>query len=120
MREGEHLCPEGWGDQHVLYEKIEDTRECSACTCSAPNGGTCEVLASVWRSAGCSQIGASNAVFAGMIPPCIDVMPGIAMASKSAELVSYTKGTCAPSGGDVKGELVLDNPTTVCCYLPVM
>ena len=83
-------------------------------------GGMCEVLAAVWRNGECSQPGPSNPIFAGMIPPCIDVMPGIPMAAKTATLVNYTKGTCAPSEAGVKGELVLDKPVTVCCSAPVM
>ena len=115
-REGEHLCPEGWGgERHVLYGMVKDERECSACTCEAPTGGTCTVLASVYSAPACSLFEVGGNVSEGMVAPCHDFMPGIQLSGKTAELLNYTKGICAPSGGEIVGELTLDKPATVCC-----
>ncbi|MDI3287920.1 hypothetical protein [Polyangium sp. 15x6] len=119
FREGEHLCPEGWGgERHLLYGVVKDERECSACTCGAPTGGTCDALISVWSSPGCSQIAIARPISTGMVAPCDPFMPGTQFSGKTAELLNYTKGTCAPSGGAVIGELTLDKPVTVCCAVP--
>lgn len=117
FREGEHLCPEGWEDRHLLYGAIDDGRTCSACTCDPPTGGVCQVKWHTFAGAACTAQNAELDIYAGMIPPCNDYMPGVALAGKSAELIAYTKGTCAPSGGEVVGDLSLDKPATVCCAL---
>jgi len=53
-----------------------------------------------------------------MTAPCHNLMAGTQLLGKSAEVLEYVKGACAPSGGDVEGEVVLAEPVTVCCYLP--
>ncbi|MDI1450805.1 hypothetical protein [Polyangium sp. 6x1] len=116
LREGEHPCPEGWGsERHLLYGDIQDNRECSACSCGPPTGGTCAVYAAVFGAPACSEAKAGGEVSAGMIAPCHDVMPGAPLSGKTADLLNYTKGTCMPSGGEVVGDLVLANAATVCC-----
>ncbi|TKD02722.1 hypothetical protein [Polyangium fumosum] len=116
FQEGEHLCPEGWtGERHVLYGVVNDKRDCSACTCGAPTGGTCEVLWSAFGAPACTDYQTGGQVTAGMTAPCNDVMPGAPLSGKTAELLNYTKGACPPSGGEVVGELSLDKPITVCC-----
>ncbi len=118
FREGEHLCPEGWGgERHVLYGKIKDDRECSACTCGSPTGGTCEVEWHAFHAGGCTM-DTKGYIYAGMIAPCIPLMPGTQLSGKAAELLNYTKGTCTPGGGEAIGELTLDKPATVCCAAP--
>ncbi|MDI1478568.1 hypothetical protein [Polyangium sp. y55x31] len=115
-REGEHLCPEGWGgERHVLYGVVKDERECSACTCGPPTGGMCAVLWSVFGAPACTDYQAGAQITAGMVAPCTDLMPGTQLSGKTAELLNHTKGTCTPSGGEPVGELTLDKPMTVCC-----
>jgi hypothetical protein len=120
MSEGELDCPEGWGERHLLYGNVEDARECTACSCGLPSGGTCGVYATVFGVADCSQPKVAVEVSAGMMEPCLDVMPGEPFAAKSAELLAYVKGTCTPNGGEVMGELLVEQPATVCCYTPVI
>lgn len=55
-----------------------------------------------------------------MIGACHDYMPGVALASKTAEIIDYTKGSCAPTGGEIKGDLVLSGQVTVCCSASTM
>lgn len=38
--EGEQSCPDGFDDRSLLYSGFVDTRDCTACTCGAPEG-TC-------------------------------------------------------------------------------
>lgn len=120
MQEGDQVCPAGWDDRHLLYGEVVDSRECSACSCGAPTGGTCKVKWRTYAAAGCMAENAANDIYAGMVPPCYDYMPGVALSGKTGEIQEYTKGTCMPSGGKTTGKLVLEKPATVCCYAPVM
>jgi hypothetical protein len=119
LRDGDHACPEGWSDRHLLYGQVEDTRDCAACTCSPPNGGTCQVKYRIFSEPMCSTEVQSGDIWAGMIAPCHDFMPGTQISGKSTEMLAYQPGSCTPSGGDVVGDLVLADAVTVCCYAPV-
>ena len=64
---------------------------------------------------------AANDVYSGMNPaPCKDYNPGEPLVSKTAEIVSYTKGSCSPTGGELKGDLMLAGQVTVCCFAATM
>ena len=71
-------------------------------------------LVCLWRAC-CTEFKGGGEVYAGMTAPCHDFMPGTQLSGKTAELLNYTNGICAPSGGEVVGELILDKPATVCC-----
>jgi hypothetical protein len=107
------VCPEGWGDRHLLYGHIEDDRQCADCTCGTPSGGFCNVKYTIWGNPGCTSEVSVEFVSNAMNAPCHDFMPGTPLSGKSAEIVEYTSGACTPSGGDVQGKLVLDNPVTI-------
>jgi len=119
-RAGEHACPVGWDERHVLYKGTKDERRCSECTCDEPSGGFCKIQYGIFSEPMCTTIASIELVSTAMDPPCRDFMGGTALASKSAEIVEYTKGTCTPGGGDVEGELVLGEAMTVCCAEPTM
>jgi hypothetical protein len=51
-----------------------------------------------------------------MITGCTYLNPGSALTGKSAEIIDYTKGSCAPTGGHLEGDLLLDGEVTICCY----
>lgn len=117
LHDGDQVCPDGWtGDRHVLYQHIDDERACTPCGCDAPSGGGCRARWKVFTDANCTAQTAENIVTTDMAPDaCIDLMPGVALAGKSAALVDYTKGTCTPTGGAPVGDLKLDGQVTVCC-----
>ncbi|MDI1476429.1 hypothetical protein [Polyangium sp. y55x31] len=117
-REGDHPCPEGWGERQLLYQHVEDKRTCAECTCSEPSGGFCNTKFRLFSGAGCTIEEAAFNVSSGMSSPCHDLMAGTQLLGKSAEVLDYMKGACTPSGGDVEGEVVLTDPVTVCCYAP--
>lgn len=121
MHDGDQACPEGWnGDRHVLYEFVDDTRECTPCGCDAPKGGTCQVKFRTFAEASCTAENAANDVYASMLPACHDYMPGVALGGKTAEILNYTKGACMPTGGEIKGDLMLSGEVTVCCSASTM
>lgn len=122
MHDGDLACPEGWsGDRHVLYEHVDDARECTPCGCDAPTGGTCKVKWRTFAGPGCTAENHAADISAGMMPaPCVDLDPGVALAGKTAEVLSYTKGACAPSGGELVGKVDLQGAVTVCCHASTM
>lgn len=121
MHDGDQACPEGWnGARYVLYESIDDARECTPCGCDEPTGGTCQVKFRTFAEASCSAENAAFDVYANMVPACHDYMPGVALAGKTAEIVNYTKGSCTPNGGEIKGDVMLGGQVTVCCSASTM
>jgi len=50
---------------------------------------------------------------------CVDLTVGMALGSKTAEILSYQPGTCAPSTSEISGELELQRPVTYCCVPPL-
>jgi hypothetical protein len=114
-QEGEADCPAGWNEaRDVFYKKVVDTQECAPCTCSAPEGGACFAKVHVYEDATCSNEHAAITISAATSGTCVNLIPGAGLGSKSAELLSYTPGTCTPIGG-VTGEVKAEQPVTFCC-----
>jgi len=111
-REGDHACPEGWGEKELLYGSVEDKRTCAECECSEPSGGFCNVKFRIFGDAACTIEKVAVDVSTGMIAP--------QLSGKTAEVLEYTKGACTPNGGDVEGELVQLDPVTICCSMAVI
>ena len=51
---------------------------------------------------------------------CHPLMSGAALSGKAAEVLAYKPGSCEPSGGELVGDVVLDEATTFCCRKPVI
>lgn len=115
-RTGEHACPTGFAERIVIYDKMEDTRACGACTCDAPSGGFCEVKWRIYKGPNCTM-DYSAFVSTNMTPACHDFLAGDALTGQSAEITEYTKGTCAPHR-EIKGDVQLVEPATICCAAP--
>ncbi|MDI3291463.1 hypothetical protein [Polyangium sp. 15x6] len=115
MREGDEPCPEGWPIKHLLYGEVNDQRECTACTCGAPSGGSCTVFAALHEDTACSTLRGSLVITTADPTLCTDLSPSVGLAAKSATLLTYEPGTCAPEGGQAVGDLVLLDARTFCC-----
>ncbi|WP_437744820.1 hypothetical protein WMF39_07265 [Sorangium sp. So ce1504] len=114
FHEGDVTCEAPYVDRHVFYGGADDTRGCSECGCGEPEGASCIVMASVYSDGACVEQVASNLV-SSMAPFCGVTPPGVALGSKSAEVVAVDPGGCAPSGGEPFGELLPAEPSTFCC-----
>ncbi|WP_437319745.1 hypothetical protein [Sorangium sp. So ce385] len=114
FHEGDVTCEEPYLDRHVFYGGADDTRGCSACGCGAPEGASCTIMASVYSDGACADQVASSLV-SSMASFCVVTPPGVALGSKSAELVAVDPGGCAPSGGEPVGEMLPAEPSTFCC-----
>jgi hypothetical protein len=108
-------CPDGWTDQYVGWRDVIDTRVCSACTCGSPEGAYCEVGASVYADDACGNERGSIVLPSNEDAKCVDLPVGTALGSKTAEILSYQEGICAPSKSEIVGELELQRPVTYCC-----
>ncbi|WP_437986927.1 hypothetical protein [Sorangium sp. So ce117] len=114
FHEGDVTCEEPYLDRHVFYGGAEDTRGCSECGCGELEGASCTVMASVYSDGACGEALASIIV-SSTTPFCGVTPPGVALGSKSAEVVAVDPGGCAPSGGEPTGELLPAEPSTFCC-----
>ena len=108
-RDGNHACPNGYGDKYVLYDEsdYDDTRGCTACACGDPTG-TCNVTTEIYAGAACADVPIATVVNNGSCE--------LAPIGGSIETTIMKSGSCPPVGGSPTGEITEGtNPTTVCC-----
>lgn len=110
---GPESCPAEYPRHLVLFAEHDDTRACDPCECTAPQGGECAALVSLYTNGVCgSLLGSFPVTSAG--PSCFDLPSGVGLGSKSAALTNNNAGSCTTSGGPV-GEVVPAVPLTLCC-----
>jgi hypothetical protein len=110
-------CPGDYPESHIFYDKFDDARSCTPCTCGAAIGSECSALVSAYQDDGCSALVTTNLVeLTGSI--CVDIAPGAGLASLSAVMVNNSPGTCAPAGGLPLGEAIPQNSHLFCCRSP--
>ena len=124
MRQGIHDCPTdlGYSEQTVLHTAIDDTRSCSATSC------TCGVLSGSCRGKFELYQGGSDGETCGSplatLEPATSIFgqsnyceapPPTAQAGKY--IVDPTAGTCSTTGGQasIAGEAVGTGTQTLCC-----
>lgn len=117
--DGPVSCPDGWTDRHDGWREHTNSRTCSACTCASPEGASCNVRANVYADDACADARGSIEVSSVDALQCLDLPVGTALGSKTAEILTYEVGTCAPSTSEVVGELELKRPVTYCCVPPL-
>lgn len=106
---GDTECPDGpYTERTVSYREILDTRVCSSCTCAAPVGD-CHGVIGFWID---GQF--TNALFS-TLDGCIDLSFTPNRAEFFPDPVSAGTVECAPAGGELVGEAVLDDAITTCC-----
>lgn len=112
---GDVDCPAPYTAKELFHERAVDERACSACTCGAPAGNECTVLASAFQDGVCGVLAGALLVTSESGDGCVDVPPGLALGGKTAEIVATGDGACAPSGGEPAGAVKPMDPVTVCC-----
>jgi hypothetical protein len=115
VQNGDQECPGAYAVKHLFYKGLTDTRSCTSCACSAPMGGTCTGIVTVFKDGSCSSLAVAGVIDATG-SACFDVLPsGQALGSKLAEEPTYVHGACQVSGGEPVGEAAPADPLTYCC-----
>jgi hypothetical protein len=97
-------CPPAYAKREVFYERYEDTRSCTACTCGDA-GAPCDVG---WFD------DATCATRSGTIDGLCRPRPSTA---QYAKLVRAAQA-CTANGGAKTGEAAPRDPITICCRAP--
>lgn len=112
MRDGDAVCPAaGYTVKHVLYSGVDDTRDCSACSCGKVSGASCSTTLTTYApgSSNC------NGVASTLMAP---IMCSNGIAAQQTEMMlqmSPTGGSCTPAGGQPTGSATPAGPKTFCC-----
>jgi hypothetical protein len=114
LQTGEQDCPAGYPHREIRYEDAIDSRSCSECQCSPPQGISCSATVSIHSTSTC---GPQSELTSAVLEPsessmCLGIPDG-AHYSFSSSLVSA--GSCAPLGGQPLGNVAASSPFTVCC-----
>lgn len=115
VRDGWHECPIGL-ERREVYRAALDSRACSSCTCSAPNGESCSWTFEVFEGSSCqgSPV-ASLDVGYGLPASCATIAPASVVRSVLAHEKPSLPGTCDPAGGEPIGYVLPRDPVTICC-----
>jgi hypothetical protein len=112
---GDQTCPSAYPQKQSLSTDADDTRGCTPCACDTPAGSYCTAELDVFKDGACTQPLLSDPV-SSLSAPCFDITPpGPALGSMSVDKVTYTPGTCAPSGGQPTGTATATGLVTLCC-----
>jgi hypothetical protein len=108
-RDGDHACPtQTYTEKHVYHRDIDDTRSCTACSCSGPN---CSYHWSVFNAADTAC--ASPIVALTSADQCVQVNPAMDKLRVGASITG--DGSCTPSGGTSQGSVSGTDAISVCC-----
>ena len=111
--EGDLACPSDgpYTDKRVFYGGDDDTRTCSACACTSPQGGACDITLGRFSDPACKTATAKLR----------EAPPGQCLAYATSDGTYFSVdafvdgGTCTPSGGKASGTISPKAPTTICC-----
>lgn len=108
-REGEHDCPSSrYTERQVYHRALNDTRGCSACTCS---GSSCSYGWSVFNAGDTSC--ATPIVRLTSADQCVQVNPSADRLRVGATITG--DGACTAGGGQSEGAVSGTDPVSVCC-----
>jgi hypothetical protein len=111
-RPGDWSCPGGgYGVKHLFYTSVTDTRDCTACTCAPPNGGSCSFSITESSSADGTCTGGTVTYIPG------DKCAGITQPGDFRLTMTPTAGTCGAGNSTATGSATPGGPVTVCCPL---
>ena len=108
-KSGDHNCPAGFTDKHLLLDGASDTRGCTACACGAAPGATCSATTTGYAAAGCS--GTTVAIPDDGVCHALATAP----ASVKATVTGSVNSACPASGGTPVGTVAASGETTFCC-----
>lgn len=115
---GDNSCPAGaFTEKHLFFEDAVDTRACSACTCGAPSGASCDATITLYSDQTLNTCTTQVTSFSA--GTCANVSGNPALVGRKATITAPTGGACAASGGgQPTGALTPSNATSFCCIPP--
>ena len=112
---GDLACPSGYPTKHLYYAGVSDNRDCAACNCNSPTGGTCTGTVDLYDTGSCSGTKVTTVTLgAGCQAVSGAMSPGFRAWQVPAPF-GVMPGSCTPSGGGAIGSATPTGPTTVCC-----
>ncbi|XXY45572.1 hypothetical protein WME91_36775 [Sorangium sp. So ce269] len=102
-----------FSEKLTFWAEVEDSRACAPCSCTETAPSACEALVSTFEDGACRDPVAAAVVAENGV--CHDAEPGSALGSLRAAWLVHAPGSCAPSGGELVGELSLNKKVTACC-----
>jgi len=111
-------CPPDYPEQHTFYADVEDTRECSECTCTQTVPSDCAAWVTTYEGGACDpgSLLSTSLVESGDI--CSGIPTGSTLRSISATWQTNTPGACEASGGETIGEAKVTGARRFCCQPP--
>ena len=114
--EGDVDCPSAYPNKSVFYSDVDDQRSCTPCACEAAQGSECTGDVTLNETNTCAETPLTlSAPLDTSSSQCYPLHTGMALASKSATIITYSPGACAPTGGEVTGTVTPTGPSTFCC-----
>lgn len=117
---GAQTCPSGtpFATPHLYYTTFDDTRACSACTCSVPPPPTCSPSGTVtfWTAFNCSGTPTGSVTLNDVNASGCETLPSMSYYSTYTP-TSFVLGSCSPGGGAPTGAVAPTASTAVtfCC-----
>jgi hypothetical protein len=112
---GDNPCPGGYGTKHLVGPSANDTRSCSACSCTVSAGCQNE-QETVFTDSSCATGGSNVATQLNMDGKCDGVSGGNQTYTAYTYTASVKNPQCATQGGQATGSVTLAPPvSTVCC-----
>lgn len=106
---GDLTCPAAFPQKHAFVDSVNDTRDCTGCSCGAPDA-TCAVVTHVHSQSSCN--GAQTDV------PNDGSCAPISGNLSSIDVTVTPSASCAPAGGAPVGTVAEGSlRTTVCCAM---
>jgi hypothetical protein len=106
---GDFPCPTGFADKHTFTDTVVDTRDCTGCSCGAPNAA-CTATTGIYSNGSCNGAPLS-------VPDdgsCVQLVGN----AGSIDVTVTGSASCPPSGGQPVGSIVAGAvKTTVCCAM---
>jgi hypothetical protein len=117
QRAGTVDCPDGYPQQRILYDAMQDNRTCAvgSCTCGSATGQVCDVSVSLYKDAGCA-----NHAGTYKLDGYCHATGFAAGAVGSSRFTGQTTGGACTSGGaaSVIGDVTPINARSMCCTSP--
>ena len=112
-------CPTDYPEQHVFYADVEDTRECTECTCTQTAPSECVARLTTFQDTTCDAASEILSVTIAELQSCADVaLPNAELGSMEATWMVNQPGSCEASGGKSIGEAKVTGSRTFCCQPP--